>query len=281
VEGAPHGLTPRGGSAISSVAVPKQKKIVKELKQPDQFVDFWTRSLNRLAEVIGPRQKPVIAGVVALIVVMTGVIIFQNVDDDHKVQASDVLVRIQKIATADLEPAPGADGAKTTPPTVEKDKDDVPRFKTAAERQQAVLKEIDAFLAMGSSSALRAEALVLKGGQLLEGGRFDDAIAAYDSALGAKLDVRMRFLAHEGKGYAFEGKGDLDKAAAAFGELEQDAGAFHGFYRDRATYQKARIAERKGDRAGAVKLYKQVLEKSGESPLHDEITDRLAVLEAK
>ena len=264
----------------------KQKKIVKELKQPDHFVDFWTRSLTRLSEVIGPRQKPVIAGLVALIVAVTGIVIFQNVDDDHKVQASDVLVRIQKMAIADLEappPEPGADAAKAAPPAADKDKDkdDVPRFKTAAERQQAVLKELDGFLAQGSSSALKAEALVLKGGQLLEGGRFDDAIAAYDSALGAKLDTRMRFLAHEGKGYAFEGKGDLDKAAAAFGELEQDAGAFHGFYKDRATYQKARIAERKGDQAGAVKLYKQLLEKSSDSPLHDEITDRLAVLEAK
>jgi len=264
--------------------VAKQKKIVKELKQPDQFVDFWTRSWTRLAEVFGPRQKPVIAGLVALIVVLTGVIIFQSVDEDHKVQASDALVRIEKMAIADLEPPPpepGADAAKATPPVPDKEKDDVPRFKTAAERQEAVLKELDAFLAKGSSSALKAEALVLKGSQLLEGGRFDDAIAAYDGALGAKLDARMRFLAHEGKGYAFEGKGDLEKAAAAFGELEQDASAFHNFYRDRATYQKARIAERKGDQAGAVKLYKQLLEKSSDSPLHDEITDRLAVLEAK
>lgn len=260
----------------------KQKKIVKELKHPDQFVDFWTRSWTRLAQVIGPRQKPVIAGVVALIVVLTGAVIFQNVDEDHKVQASDALVRIQKMAIADLEaPPPAADGAKATPPAPDKEKDDVPRFKTAPERQEAVLKELDAFLAKGYSGALKAEALVLKGSQLLEAGRFDDAIAAYDGALGAKLDARMRFLAHEGKGYAFEGRGDLDKAAAEFGELEQDASAFHGFYRDRATYQKARIAERKGDRAGAVKLYKQVLEKSSDSPLHDEITDRLAVLEAK
>jgi tetratricopeptide (TPR) repeat protein len=266
--------------------VAKHKKIVKELKQPDQFVDFWTRSLTRIGQVVGPRQKPVIAGAVALIVVLIGAIIFENVDEDHKVDASDVLVRIEKMAIADLEPAPpepGADGVKAPAPAVDadKEKDDVPRFKTATERQQAVLKEIDGFLAKSSASALKPEALVIKGGALLEAGRFDDAIAAYDGALGAKLDTRMRFLAHEGKGYAFEGKGDLDKAAAAFGELEQDAGAFHGFYKDRATYQKARIAERKGDQAGAVKLYKQVLERSADSPLHDEITDRLAVLEAK
>jgi tetratricopeptide (TPR) repeat protein len=116
---------------------------------------------------------------------------------------------------------------------------------------------------------------------LLEAGKFDDAVAAYDGALAARLDSRLRFLAHEGKGYALEGKGDLDRAAAAFGELEQDAAAFNGFYKERAIYQKARVTERKGDKAGALKLYRQVLEKSSDSLLHDEITDRLAVLEAK
>lgn len=264
----------------------KHKKIVKELKQPDQFVDFWTRTWMRAAELVGPRQKPVIAAVVALIVVVTGAMIFQNVDEDHRVEASDALVRIQRMAIAELEPAtpePGADAAKpATPPAAPAaDKDDVPRFKTAAERQGAVVKELDAFIAKGAASSLKSEALIMKGSQLLEAGRFDDAVAAFDGALGAKLDARLRFLAHEGKGYAYEGKGDLDRAAAAFGELEQDAAAFHGFYKDRATYQKARMAERKGDKAGAVKLYKQVLDKSSDSPLHDEISDRLAVLEAK
>jgi hypothetical protein len=41
------------------------------------------------------------------------------------------------------------------------------------------------------------------------------------------------------------------------------------------------MSERKGDRAGAVKMYKEVLDKMPDSLLHDEITDRLAVLEAK
>jgi tetratricopeptide (TPR) repeat protein len=258
---------------LRSVAVPKQKKIVKELKRPDQFVDFWTRTWARGAEVLAPRQKPVIAAIVALIVVVTGAIVFQRLDEDHKVEASDALVRIQKIATADLETAP-VDATKDV-------KDDVPHFKTAAERQTAVLKELDDFLSKHASTPLKDEALVMKGSQLLEAGKFDDAVAAYDGALAARLDPRLRFLAHEGKGYALEGKGDLDRAAAAFGELEQDAAAFNGFYKERAIYQKARVTERKGDKAGALKLYRQVLEKSSDSLLHDEITDRLAVLEAK
>lgn len=253
--------------------MPKKKKIVKELKRPDQFVDFWTRAWARGSEVLAARQKPVIAAIVALIVVVTGAIVFQRLDEDRKVEASDALVRIEKLATSDLETAP-IDATKDV-------RDDAPHFKTPAERQTAVLKELDAFLSKHGGTPLKDEALVMKGSQLLDAGKFDDAVAAYDGALAARLDPRLRFLAHEGKGYALEAKGDLDRAVVAFGELEQDAAAFNGFYKERATYQKARLTERKGDKAGALKLYRQVLEKSSDSLLHDEITHRLAVLEAK
>ncbi|HEX2657902.1 MAG TPA: tetratricopeptide repeat protein, partial [Polyangia bacterium] len=247
------------------------------LKRPDQFVDFWTHTWNRLAEVLAPRKGPVLAGAVALALFVIGTVIFQKVDEGKKVEASDAFVRIQKIATADLETAtPDPKDAQESKP-----KDDVPHFKTATDRDAAGLKELDAFLAAHGSAPLKDEALVLKGSTLLDAGRFDDAIAAFDAAIAAKLDPRLRFLAHEGKGYALEGKGDLDKAAAAFAELEGDAANFQGFYRDRATYQKARVTEKKGDKAGAVKLYKEVMEKASDTQLKDEVTDRLALLEAK
>ena len=263
------------------MAKKKEKDLVKELKRPDQFVDFWTHTWNRVAAVMAPRRGPVVAGAVALALFIIGTLVFQKYDEGRKVDASDALVRIQKLATAELETAPS--DAKDAPPKEPKSepKDDVPHFKTVAERQAAVLKELDGFLAAHASTPLRDEALILKGSQLLDAGRFDDAIAAFDAAIAAKLDQRLRFLAHEGKGYAFEGKGDLDKAAAAFAELEGDASSFQGFYRDRAIYQKARITEKKGDKTGAVKLYREVMEKASDTQLKDEITDRLALLEAK
>jgi len=251
-----------------------KKKLVKELKQPDHFVDFWTRTWNRAVEVLGPRKKPLFAGLGALLGVVTAGAIFQKIDDDKKVDASEAFASIEKTANADLDTG-------TPSPLKDPKDDDAPHFKTAAERQTAVLKQEEDFLAKYRSTDLKDEALVVKGGQLLDAGRYDDAIAAFDAAIAAKLDARLRFLADEGKGYAYEGKGDFDKAAAAFATLDDDAKHFQGFYRDRAIYQKARMTERKGDPAGAVKLYKEVLEKMPDSLLHDEITDRLAVLEAK
>lgn len=246
-----------------------KKKLVKELKQPDQFVDFWTHAWNRIVEVLGPRKKPLFAGLGALLGVITAAAIFQKVDDDKKVDASEAFIAIEKTANADVDTG--------TPSPLKED--DAPHFKTVADRQAAVMKQDEDFLAKFHD--LKDEALVIKGGQLLDAGRWDDAIAAFDAAIAAKLNTRLRFLANEGKGYAYEGKGDFDKAAAAFAALDEDAKGFQGFYRDCAIYQKARMSERKGDRAGAVKMYKEVLDKMPDSLLHDEITDCLAVLEAK
>jgi tetratricopeptide (TPR) repeat protein len=257
---------------LPSFAVPK-KQLVKELKRPDQFVDFWTHAWNRLVAVFGPRRKPLLAGLGTLLGVITAAAIFNKIDDDKKIDASSAFAMIEKTATADIDSA--------TPPPVRDPADDAPHFKTGAERQTAVLKQLDEFLSKYGATDLKDEALVMKGGQLLDAGRFDDAITAFDAAVAAKLDTRLRFLVDEGKGYAYEAKGDFDKSADAFAALDGDSKTFQGFYRDRALYQKARLVERKGDKAGAVKLYKEVLDKMPDSLLHDEITDRLAVLEAK
>jgi tetratricopeptide (TPR) repeat protein len=254
--------------------VVKRNKIVKELKRPDQFVDFWTRASHQIASFVGPRRKPAIAGVVALTVVVIGAAILSAWDASRRVDASRALTRIQEIENAELLPESG-DTSETSRP------DAIPRFKTAALRQGAVLKELDGFLAGHASAGLKSEALLMKGAALLGTARYDDAIAAYQAALDGRIEARLRFLAHEGLGYAHEGKGDLDGALAAFAQLATDANEFHGFYQDRALYHKARLTALKGDKPAAAALYRQVLDKVPDTAMHDEITDRLAVLEAK
>lgn len=245
-----------------TTAVAKRKQIVKDLKRPDQFVDFWTRASHIVFEVLVPRRKPAVAAAVALAVVLIGAAILNYWDESRRLTSSRALALVQEIANAELLATP--DGAK--PESPDETKADVPRFKTAPERQTAVLNALDDFFAKHGGSSLKAEALIMKGAALLGAGRFDDAIATYQSALSEKLDTRLRFLAHEGLGYAYEGKKDLDKALAAFAQIADDAKNFQGFYQDAALYHKARLTELKGDKSGAVVLYKQLLEKgSGKS----------------
>ena len=54
---------------------------------------------------------------------------------------------------------------------------------------------------------LADEAALVRGGLLLDLGRADEAQAIYEKLLAGRLDARLRFLAHEGLGYALRTKG--------------------------------------------------------------------------
>jgi len=246
------------------------KGIKKELKRPDEFVSFWTRFGEEASRFYAANKRPIIVGATALVTLIAGSIAFSEIAEHQAVRATQALDRVQKIATADLVPAGGT--AKD---------DGLPHFATEKERVEGALKELDGFLAAEPHSSLRPQALLQRGELLLALDRADDALAVYDGLLRDKLDDRLRFLAREGLGYAWERKGDLDKAQAAFSKLGDDAASMGSFYKDRAPYQQARIAELKGNQDEAARLYHEVLDKNPTTSLRDEITNRLAVLELK
>jgi predicted negative regulator of RcsB-dependent stress response len=258
-----------------------KKKIVEELKHPDQFVDFWTHAWQRIIAIVGPRRKPAIAILVAAVVAVIGIAVLSQVDSDKRLTDSQAFAVIQQMATADLLPADDDKSAADPVAGKDKGKDDVHRFKTETERSTAVLTDVGKFLSDHSGSRLKAEALLLEGATLVQLARFDEAATAFKGALDSKLDDRLRFLANEGLLYAHEGKGELDQALKSADTLIEDSKRLQGFYKDRGTYQKARLLERKGDKSGAVKLYGEVLKSVPDSPLHDTIAARLASLEAR
>ena len=251
----------------------------KELRQPDEFVSFWTHAAEFATRFASERRRALLVGTTMLVTVIVGSIIFANVSEHHAKTASDTLARIERLATGELRPegtpATNPDGTPLTD-------DGIPHFKTDKERSEAALKELDAFVAT-SGNPLRAEGRLQRGPLLLSLGRAPEAVSAYEEILGGKIDDRLRFLAHEGLGYAQEQKGDLPAAIAAFEKLTDDAAVFGatGFYKDRAAYHKARIAELRGNADEAKKLYREVLDKTPTTSLRDDITNRLAVLELK
>jgi tetratricopeptide (TPR) repeat protein len=264
----------------------------KELKRPDQFVSFWTHFSSRAGAFLSARRKPALISIGVLAGVVTATVIYGEMSERASVRASLALARVEKIASADLLPAEGAAEAKD---------DGLPHFKTDRERLQAALQEVEGFLAAEPRSPLRREAQLQKAGFLLDLQRPGDAIPIYTDLLASRLDKNLRFMAEEGLGYGYEAKGDLDQAQAAFarlgdgpqGESEAKSGGNKSdsksdakseaapFYRDRALYHQARMAERKGNPTEAIKLYKEALDKAPQTSLRDEIANRLAVLEPK
>ena len=243
-----------------------KKKIKEELKQPDQFVGLATRMSASIAEFANAHTRALVIGITTLATVIVGSIVLAQVSEGRAVRASTALDHAQRMASAEL----------TTPNAPPKE-DGVPHFATARERNEAALKEIDGYFT-GASVPLYLEALLVRGGLLLDLDRADEAASVYEKVLKEKIDDRLKFLAREGLGYAYEHKGKLAEAQTVFGKLAEDSG---GFYKDRALYHEARLAELRGNPSDATRIYHEVLEKHPTTSLREEITNRIAVLELK
>jgi tetratricopeptide (TPR) repeat protein len=237
----------------------------KELKNPDQFVSFWTK----VGAFLGTHRIPVLVGTGALLVVAVAAWLISDLMVKHAAADSAAFARIEKVAGADLLPATG-EAPKTD--------DGLPHFKTEDARLEAALKEADTFLSQHGGSKLKEEALLLKAKFLLALGKNAEALAIYQGQLGS-LDSRLRFVAQEGLGYALEASGQTDAAIGAFTALAEDGAA--GFYKDHALLNKARLLEKKGSAKEAEKVLREIKEKSPTSSLRSEVEDRLAALEGK
>lgn len=253
------------GSVISRVPVPKKLRR-KELKQPDQFVGFWTRASEAAAAWAKARKRALVLGAATAATVLVGSLAISQVTEGRALRAAASLERVRKIAAADLVPA----GA---PP-----KDDgVPHFPTEKARLEGTLAALDA--AFTSRTPLYNEAMLIRSSLLLDLDRAPEAAAGYEKLLSDKLDQRLRFAAREGLGYAYERQGKIKEAEAVFAKLADEGGG--AFYKDRALYHQGRLAEIGGNRTEAARLYQEVLDKNPTTSLRDEITNRLAVLEIK
>ena len=139
--------------------------------------------------------------------------------------------------------------------------DPAPIFETEAARQEAALAGYRKAAEARPGSAVEAFARLGEGGVLLEMGKPDEALAAYERVLGsgaASATPEIRAGALEGRGLALESKGDLPGARKAFEELRAIPG-----HENRALYQQARLAHAQGDLAAAKALLNELFKALG------------------
>jgi tetratricopeptide (TPR) repeat protein len=249
--------------------VANKKLTKKELKQPDQFVGFWQIAAARLGRFAAKNAKVLVVSISALATVAVGMVVLSYVAEGRAARASAALEHVQQIAGAEL--APAGSPLKT---------DNIPRYATEKERLEGALAALDGHF-KSARGPLADEAALVRGGLLLDLGRADEAQATYEKLLAGRLDARLRFLAHEGLGYALERKGKLAEAQTTFAKLGTDATTLGDFYKDRARYHEARLAELQGNPAEATRIYHEVLDKNPTTSLREEISSRLALLELK
>ncbi len=251
--------------------MPKRKISKKELQQPDQFVDFWTRTSEAAAKWASEHTRALVISLTALVTVIVGSVVLSQVSHRRAAAAAAALDHAERTAAA--EPiTPGVPPAD----------DGVPHLGTVRDQEQAALKELDDRFGSGRGP-LAGEAGLVRGRLLLDLGHAPEAAATFQALVDGKLDARARFLAREGLGYAYEAQGKLAEAGSTFAQLGDDASkaGLEGFYKDRAVYHQARLAELRSNPADAARLYHEVLDTYPTTSLRDEIQNRIAALEMK
>jgi tetratricopeptide (TPR) repeat protein len=219
-----------------------------------------------------PHMKQIIIAIVVVSAVLVVVFTIRWFKERGQITATEKLDKILEVAR---EPIRGKD---------EKPDPQRPSFGDAKERGQAVLAEI---AKQGTDVAGHA----FRGGQLMDAGKIDDAIAEYRQGAGDKtIDKTIEgVLCREGLGIALETKAlaEKDNAARQKG-LEEALTAFTvmqpdetGMRHAHALYHQGRIQQTLGKRAEAKALFEKA--KAAIKSDHDlsELVDkRLAALGA-
>jgi len=255
------------------------KALTKELKQPDEFVSFWTH----LGAKVSRHRGKVIATAASAAVALAagwGLVSYRNA---QAAKATAAFARIDHIASADLLPEKAPEGAKPDKQAkLEKiDEDSVPHFRTEQERLEAAIKEADAFVAAFGSDGLGRKAVFGKASRLLALGKAADAVTLYDTLAASEANPELRAMEQEGAAAANEATGKLDDALRAYSALADESQRSGSFYLDRALFAKARILEKQGKVKDAEQALRDILTKVPKSTLRPQIDDRLAVLGEK
>ena len=246
-----------------------RKKENPALASTDEFVSFWQKAFER----VRPFARGIGWVLAGFVVVVVGVSIFQSWSERRAEAATEAFGRAVRIFESDLAGEAPKPGEKPEA-AVGDHADDLPKYKTVRERDEATLTELAKL-----PPAAAKNARLFRAGVLYDLERYEEARAAYDDA-GAGAAPAVAVVAREGVALCLEQLGKIDDAIAAYEKVAPRGDKTTDFYRDRALMGAGRLLEKK-DKAQAIERYKEIIAKYNASPLREDAQNRLAVLEAK
>jgi predicted negative regulator of RcsB-dependent stress response len=243
----------RPSGAVLSETIRITKKDIQEARAPDAVLEGATS----VYDWIVARRNLVLGALAALLVATVAVSVVRSSRETSRRELGAKLS-----AAVALANRPVTEGKPTGSES----------FATKAEKTKAVDEALAAIVRdHAGTEAARTAALQLASVQL-RNGRFDDALSGLKAYSNDGVAPEQQVFVAENLGYAYEQKGDLDQAAAAFKGLETPAPA-------RAAYHAGRIAELKGDKAAARAAYQRVVGEFGTDPVAGDARVRLDLLE--
>lgn len=237
----------------------------KELKQPDEFQKLGAEAIPFL-EKHGRQVVLVVGGVLAVGLVAA---IFTSMSGRGEQTAARDFGNALKV----IERPVNATATDTKP-------GDDPPFKTEAEKDEAIVKELTAFRsAHGSTTAATTAALPLAQAFLRQG-KPDQALPLVEEFL-TKADPTDTFrpAGLETKGYALEAQKKYDEALNAFDLLAKENKT--DFMKGMGQYHRARMMVLKGDTTAAAKTFSEIEGAAPNTAAARLAKDRLAMLAAQ
>ncbi|MEN9797649.1 MAG: hypothetical protein RL653_1345 [Pseudomonadota bacterium] len=240
----------------------------KELKAPDAFQAAGAQAQGWLQA----NEKTVALGVAGVLVAGLGVGIVnwagRRSDEKSARELGAALKPLERGVDVTGFAAAGATDPSTVP------------FKSQAEKDQAVVESLEAFRNGHSGSPAAATAGLPLAQSQLRLGKYDEALAAFDAFLAsAKAGDPLRSAALEGRGYAYEGKGQLDKAYEAFAQLSKENST--PFLEGMGPYHQARVLLAQGKKDDAAKGFAEVSAKFPKSAAGRMAQERVSALVAQ
>jgi len=234
----------------------------KQLKKPDEFINFSIRAWSFLRE--NAPYALLTLGVAAVII--AGAWIWTHFSTTRAVKTTAMMTRALEIYHQN--PMAAAENLAS-------EDDGIPRFKNRAEKLAATTEELSKVVTGGGRS-LGSVARAMRAGVYYDAGKYQEACADFEKLLQKKGENRFLSQLIEDTGYCYEALRDWDKALQYFRMLPQE-----GEKRYWGRYHEARILAKKGQVKDAVSLYQQIVNKVSSGWLLERASDQLAMLESQ
>ncbi len=249
-------------------------------KEPTEEPDEFVQRVTSLGDIIQPHiKKMVIVGGV----VMAGLMAWKFMDWRHGEKA-------KKATTAYVTAMKSVDAPVVTaddPPLPERPVE-VLTYDSQDARQNASLSALGELSKSHSDIALAKLGGLSQARVLLDAGKYDEALVAFQKFSKSSAPEPLRMAALEGVGYSLEGQAmanedasarqaGLESALQAFANLQPAEG---GPMRDYALYHQGRLMVALGRTDDGIAKYKQMLTELSDSPLKVTVEERLANLGA-
>jgi predicted negative regulator of RcsB-dependent stress response len=231
----------------------------KELRAPDAFQRVGGRARRWLEH----RRTLALAGAIILVVAAVAAAIFSSISNRRQQRASQALGGALKALDRPVgEPLPG---------------DEQKPYVNQAEKDQALVSILTPFRSEFPRTLSATTGALPLGSSELRLSQPESALQHFGDFLGRTPSTQiLRVSSLEGEGYAWEAKGQLDRALDAFERMSgEDAG---GFLAGMGLYHRARILLLQGKKAEAADAFQELVTAKPGTPAAALAQDRLSLL---